>query len=225
MIKEKEKQMKRDTIIFDMDGLMVDTEPISRRAWDAFLRPYGAPITDEMQTRIIGLRGDISAAMVRDWYAIPISIPEILAQRRAIYDQLLADGVPAMPGLFALHEELARRGMRWGVGTSSPRRHAEKILELLGLSEQCAAVAGGDEVADGKPAPDIYQLTLMRMGVIPEQCLALEDSGPGSQAAVAAGMRTIAVPHQETAGSDFGHVYAVYPSLTAVLADLDKLLA
>jgi pseudouridine-5'-monophosphatase len=217
--------MPLNTIIFDLDGLMVNTEPISRQAWNTFLQPYGPPITDEMQAQIIGLRGDVSAGKMRDWYNLPFEIDEILARRRVIYDQLMGDGVPTMPGLHELHDEIARRGMRWGVGTSSPRHHAEKVLKLLGLAEKCSAISGGDEVAHGKPAPDIYQLTLRRMDVRPEQCLALEDSGPGSRAAVAAGMRTIAVPHGETQGSDFRHVHAVYPSLTAVLNDLDDLLA
>jgi HAD superfamily hydrolase (TIGR01509 family) len=214
----------RDTIIFDMDGLMVNTEPISRQAWDRFLRPYGAPLTDEMQAQIIGLRGDNSAAKMQGWYQIPLTVEEILCQRRAIYDELLGNEVPVMPGLFALHEEISQRGLRWGVGTSSPRRHAEKVLHLLGLDDSCGAIAAGDEVTAGKPAPDIYQLTLRRLGVTPQQCLAIEDSGPGSAAAVAAGLRTVAVPHGETLGSDFGHVYRVYPSLKAVLADLDILL-
>jgi pseudouridine-5'-monophosphatase len=215
--------MPLDTIIFDLDGLMVNTEPISRQAWNTFLQPYGPPITDEMQAQIIGLRGDVSAGKMRDWYNLPFEIDEILARRRVIYDQLMGDGVPTMPGLYELHAEIARRGMRWGVGTSSPRHHAEKVLNLLGLADRCSAISGGDEVAHGKPAPDIYQLTLRRMDVRPAQCLALEDSGPGSRAAVAAGMRTIAVPHGETQGSDFSHVHAVYPSLTAVLNDLDLL--
>jgi HAD superfamily hydrolase (TIGR01509 family) len=217
--------MALNTIIFDLDGLMVNTEPVSRQAWNAFLQPYGPPITNEMQSQIIGLRGDVSAAKIRSWYNLPLSIEEILTQRRAIYDRLLGNGVPAMPGLYALHAEIAQRGMRWGVGTSSPRHHAEKVLKLLGLAERCSAISGGDEVAHGKPAPDIYQLTLQRMDVHPGQCLALEDSEPGSRAAVAAGMRTVAVPHGETVASDFSHAYAVYASLTAVVANLDQLLA
>lgn len=215
---------KRTAIVFDMDGLMVDSEPLSRQAWDEYLRPYNQFITDDLQSRIIGLRGDLSSALIREELGLPKSAEEILEERRLIYQQLRAQGVPVMPGLMELHAIIAARQIPWAVATSSPRDHAEEILAQLGLADAVGAIAAGNEVQHGKPAPDIYLLAAQRLGVPPQKCLALEDSGPGSRAAVAAGMLTVAIPNGETNSADFSHAHYVYTSLFDVIENLDRLL-
>ena len=215
---------KRSAIVFDMDGLMVDSEPLSRQAWDEYLRPYNQHISDDLQSRIIGLRGDQSSALIREEFSLSKSSEVILAERKLIYQRLRAQGVPVMPGLMELHAIIAERNIPWAVATSSPRDHAEEILEQLGLMDAVCAIAAGNEVTHGKPAPDIYKLAAERMGVPPEKCLALEDSGPGSRAAVSAGMLTVAIPHGETRSSDFSHAHHVYTSLFDVAANIDQLL-
>ena len=215
---------KRAAIVFDMDGLMVDSEPLSRRAWDEYLRPYNQYLTDDLQSRIIGLRGDQSSALIRAEFNLPKPAEVILQERRLIYQQLRAQGVPVMPGLMELHAVIAERNIPWAVATSSPRDHAEEILAQLGLDASVRAIAAGDEVTHGKPAPDIYQLAAQRLGVPPENCMALEDSGPGSRAAVSAGMLTIAIPNGETKAADFSHAHYVYTSLFDVIENLDRLL-
>ena len=212
------------TIIFDMDGLMVDTEPISHQAWQMFLRPYNVQLTQEHIQQLIGLRGDVSSQMVQAFFDLPLSPPEIQKQKSAIFATLRNQNVPIMPGLFDLVEKIARLNMRWGVGTSSPHEHATTILKQLNLTDQCQAIAGGDEVPHGKPAPDIYLLAAQRLGVDPHTCLVFEDSAPGSKAAIAAGMRVIAVPNNDTKHSDFSHATAVLPSLTAVCNQLEQFL-
>jgi HAD superfamily hydrolase (TIGR01509 family) len=207
-----------------MDGLMVDSEPLSRQAWDEWLRPYHAQISDELQARIIGLRGDVSAPLIRAAFNIPLPVEEILAQRRIVYDQIMAQGAPVMPGLMALQAAIAAREIPWAVASSSNRPHIEAILRQLNLADKVFATACGDEVAHGKPAPDLYLLAAERLGIPPTQCLALEDSGPGSRAAVAAGMFTIAIPNGHTLSADFSHAHAVYSSLYEVVRNLDQLI-
>jgi beta-phosphoglucomutase-like phosphatase (HAD superfamily) len=124
-----------------------------------------------------------------------------------------------------LQAEIARRQIPWAVATSSPRHHAEIILTQLALADSCRAIAGGDEVRQGKPAPDIYLLAAERLGIAPAHCLALEDSLPGSQAAVAAGMVTVAVPGGDRAAAEFAHADFIFPSLHQVLAHLDELMS
>jgi HAD superfamily hydrolase (TIGR01509 family) len=208
-------------IVFDMDGLMVDSEPLSQQAWDDYLRPYGHKLTAEIVHSIIGLRADISTPYIKALFSLPEPVSTIISKRAAIYSQIRASGVPTMPGLHALQAEIARRNIPWAVATSSPRTHAVEILHQLGLQAQCSAIAAGDEVTHGKPNPDIYLLAAERLGVAPQTCLALEDSGPGSQAAVAAGMTVIAIPNDQTRTADFSHVHHLYGSLQDVLADLD----
>lgn len=208
-------------IVFDMDGLMVDSEPLSQQAWDEYLRPYGHQLTEEIVSSIIGLRADMSTPRIKDLFNLPEPVPTIISKRAAIYSQIRARGVPTMPGLHELHTEINRRQIPWAVATSSPRHHAEEILQQLNLQDRCQAIAAGDEVTHGKPNPDIYLLAAERLGIPPQHCLALEDSGPGSQAAAAAGMTAVAIPNAQTKRSDFSHVHYRYNSLHDVLANLD----
>ncbi|WP_420628673.1 HAD family hydrolase [Candidatus Leptofilum sp.] len=208
-------------IVFDMDGLMVDSEPLSQQAWDEYLRPYGHKLTEEIVSSIIGLRADMSTPTIKAMFNLPEPVPVIIQKRAAIYSQIRASGVPTMPGLHELHTEIARRQIAWAVATSSPRHHAEEILQQLGLHNRCQAIAAGDEVTHGKPNPAIYLLAAERLGIPPKQCLALEDSGPGSLAAVRAGMTTIAIPNAQTKTADFSHAHHRYNSLHDMLANLD----
>ncbi|MCP4359674.1 MAG: HAD family phosphatase [Chloroflexi bacterium] len=215
---------KLTAIIFDMDGLMVDSEPLSRQAWDEFLRPYGGRISDEMQSQIIGLRADMSTPLIIAAYDIPLTVAEIIEQRKQIYTHIRAQGVPVMPGLWELQAYIAERDIPWAVASSSGRVHVNEMLAQLQLADKVYATACGDEVAHGKPAPDIYLLAAERLDIPPEKCLALEDSGPGSMAAVAAGMTVIAIPNGETKNSDFSHVHYSYNSLHDVATNLDMLV-
>ncbi|MCA9945873.1 MAG: HAD family phosphatase [Ardenticatenaceae bacterium] len=209
-------------IVFDMDGLMVDSEPLSQQAWDEYLRPYGHKLSEEIVENIIGLRADISTPYIKELFNLPEPVPTIISKRAAIYSQIRANGVPTMPGLQPLHAEIARRNIPWGVATSSPRAHAVEILHQLGLQDRCQAITAGDEVKQGKPNPEIYLLAAERLGIAPQDCLALEDSGPGSRAAVTAGMTVIAIPNRQTKTADFSHVHYRYNALDEVLANLDS---
>ncbi|NJN55393.1 MAG: HAD family phosphatase [Anaerolineae bacterium] len=217
--------MKRlEAIVFDMDGLMVDSEPLSRQAWDEFLRPYGGHITDALQSQIIGLRADLSTPLIRDAFDIPLSVSEIIEQRSLIYARIREQGVPVMPGLMELQAAIAVRDIPWAVASASGQRHVQEILAQLELTDKVYATACGDEVRHGKPAPDLYLLAAARLGIDPTLCLALEDSVPGSQAAAAAGMTVIAVPNGHTADADFSHVYAVVDSLHEVVGRIDEVM-
>lgn len=215
---------QRQAVIFDMDGLMVDTEPLAREAWREVVHAHGRFLTDEVYRQMIGLRLDKAAQLVRETYALSPTTAQLAAAKDAIFAQRRALGVPVMPGLLALETAVRERGLPWAVATSSPRHHAEIILAQLGLADVCGAIAAGDEVVRGKPAPDIYLLAAERLGVLPGLCLALEDSAPGCRAAVAAGMKVVVVPTPDTADGDYNFTPYRYESLTAVLADLDRLL-
>lgn len=215
---------QRQAIIFDMDGLMVDSEPLARQAWDQVLQTYGCEMTDDVYRQMIGRRTDQAAQIVTDNYQLPMTGDELMAKKTVIFHEIRAQGIPAMPGLMALQTAIKERGIPWAVATSSPRDHAEIILTQLGLTADCHAIAAGNEVAHGKPAPDIYLLAAKRLGIDPSVCLALEDSEPGCTAANAAGMTVIAIPNGETKTAVFSCAHFRYSSLNQVAKDLDKLL-
>lgn len=219
--------MIRTTVLFDMDGLMVDTEPLARAAWEQVVAPYGLTMSDDLYGRMLGRRTSESAQLVLEALVLPLLRDELIERKTAIFLDSLADGVPAMPGLYALLDEVERRGLPWAVATSTPRPVAEIILGHLGVAGRAAALACGDEVAHGKPAPDIFLLAAARLGAAPAACLVLEDSANGCAAAIAAGMRVAAVGPAAVAmpvDGPFGLAYRRYPSLVEVAADLDALL-
>lgn len=212
-------------VIFDLDGLMVDTEPLARIAWEGVLLDYGQALDEHTYRQTIGLRLQDTSRLLRETYQLDETADVLGQAKEAAMTELLHKGVPVMPGLKTLLAALQRRNLAWAVATSSRRSYAELVLGQLRLLEVCAAVAGGDEVSRGKPFPDIYLLAAERLGARPSSCLALEDSVPGALAAVAAGMVTVAVPSGHTTAADFAFADFVYVSLDQVADDLDRLLA
>jgi HAD superfamily hydrolase (TIGR01509 family) len=217
--------MTPSAFIFDMDGLMVDTEPLARRAWDAVVAPYGVVISDDLYGRMMGRRTTETARIVLSDLPLPLTGAELLDLKTVGYLAILdAGGVPAMLGLMGLLAALDAAAVPWAVATSTPRAITDHILDHLGLSDRYAALATGDEVEYGKPAPDIFLLAAKRLGVDPARCVALEDSPAGCQSAAAAGMRVLAVPTPFTAAHTFDCATAHYASLVEVTADLERWL-
>ena len=145
--------MKRTTVLFDMDGLMVDTEPLARAAWQRVVAPYGLTVADDVYERMLGRRTVESAQLMLDALPLPLSRDELVARKTAEYLRSLDGGVPVMPGLWVLLARIDALAIPWGVATSTPRRVAEIVLGKLGVVGRYAALAAGDEVAHGKPAP------------------------------------------------------------------------
>jgi HAD superfamily hydrolase (TIGR01509 family) len=216
--------MSNFAIIFDMDGLMVDSEPLSRSAWDQILGAYGHTLNDAIYKSVIGHRTDETAAIFIEAYDLPLTVDTLAREKVNALAEICANGVPVMPGLYALHAHITQRDLPWAVATSSPRSHAEEILTQLGLIDSCRVIVGGNEVAQGKPAPDIYCLAAARMGIAAAQCLAIEDSAPGCQSALAAGMMVVAVPNGDTKTANFSAVDHIFSSLNDVAENLDALL-
>lgn len=217
--------MKRTVVLFDMDGLMVDTEPLARQAWQKVVAPYGATIGDDLYGQMLGRRTAESAQLVLDALGLPVAPDELVRRKTDEFLASLDGGVPVMPGLWMLLDCIEALGLPWAVATSTPRAVAEFVLGKLGVTGRYQALACGDEVEHGKPAPDIFLLAAARLGVDPAACLALEDSAAGCAAAAAAGMRVAAVPTELTRDETFACAYRRYPSLAAVAADLEELLA
>jgi HAD superfamily hydrolase (TIGR01509 family) len=210
-------------IILDLDGTMVDSEPLSRQAWDAYLAAHGRRLDDAVYSRMIGRRTDVSAGILREAYSLPQSVDEILAGKNRYWRMIWQRGLPPMPGLEALLADLDRRGLPWGVATSSPRDYAEGVLRQLGIWQACQALVGGDEVAHSKPAPDGYLLAAERLGHSAVDCLAVEDSVPGMAAAAAAGMVVVGIPHALSVADVLPDGVIGVATLSDVLGVLDDL--
>ena len=212
-----------DALIFDMDGLMVDTEPLSLAAWNEALAPFGKMVDDALYHQVIGRSGDETVHILCAALDLDVDPQRLGAEAGEAWLRLLHAGVPMMPGIETVHGLLRAYDVPWGVATASPRPVAELVVSQLAFAADCRGLATGSDVARSKPAPDVYLLAAEQLGVDPRRCLALEDSIPGCQAAQAAGMTVFAVPGSHTAASAFGFADDVVASLTVVAGRLPAL--
>jgi HAD superfamily hydrolase (TIGR01509 family) len=209
-------------LVFDFDGLILDTETPEFVAWQEVFAAYGARLTTEEWANVIGSTDhgwNAGASILRQTgEAVP---EEALRAKFKARQVLLLDAETIRPGVTALIAGGKERGLALGVASSSPRWWVEGHLTRLGLFAEFAAVTTGDEVPRTKPDPAVYRLAVSRLGVPAESALALEDSPNGVQAAHAAGLRCVAVPNSVSRHLDLSAADAVLDSLA--LLDLDAL--
>jgi HAD superfamily hydrolase (TIGR01509 family) len=179
-------------VIFDCDGTLVDSEPLARTAWERALAPYGYALTDADAEASVGL----PYPRVHAYFAERAELPaaesfwgEFSGELFALIDSELAPFDDAVGAA----RELRSRGVPVAVASSSPRDRLHRTLRRAGLLDAFDVTVAGDEVTNGKPAPDMFLLAAERLGAPPEECVVIEDSPPGVQAGVAAGMTTLAV--------------------------------
>jgi HAD superfamily hydrolase (TIGR01509 family) len=179
-------------VIFDCDGTLVDSEPLARQAWERGLERYGYALTDADAEASIGLPYPRVHAYFADRAPLPGADAfwvEFSGDLFALIDSSLVRFEDAVGALRALRE----RGVPVAVASSSPRERLRRTLGRAGLLDAFDVVVSGDEVEHGKPAPDMFLLAAARLGVEPSACVVIEDSPPGVQAGLAAGMFTLAV--------------------------------
>ncbi len=212
-------------VVFDMDGLMLDTEPSYKYAWQRAARDLGYALEDSLYDTFIGRCEADSEAELTRAFGPGFSIPEFRRRWSEHWRARVEEhGVPTKDGLLELLILLEERGTPLAVATSSDRRRAEFSLRSAGLEHRIPVVVAGDQVAKGKPAPDIFVEAARRLGVEPRACVALEDSDAGVLAAVAAGMRALMIPDlQNPSEAALRSALRVLPSLrhaTPVLLSL-----
>jgi HAD superfamily hydrolase (TIGR01509 family) len=201
-------------VVFDLDGVIVDSEPIHEQATDEYLASLGIPDDEALREDMMGRR----VRELTDVLAKRLGRPpqEVSAEREAIFWRLLErDGPRPMPGLEAAIARLSRAGLELAVATSGTRAYVGFVLERLGVRAAFKAVVSGDDVTLGKPDPETYLLTAGLLGADPADCVALEDTFHGVIAARSAGMHAVAVPNALTAGMDFSAADAVVADLEA----------
>jgi beta-phosphoglucomutase len=184
----------RGAVIFDMDGVMVDTAQQHHAAWQRIFAEMGREeLSGAEFCATFGMR---NPELLRLFFGPDLAddkVEELGRKKEAYYRELVQEQVRPALGLLPLLRELKARGFKVAVGTSAPRENIDLVLGVLGVTEEMDAVVGGADVARGKPAPDTFLLAAERCGVPPERCLVIEDAPAGLAAARAAGMRCIAV--------------------------------
>ena len=204
-------------VVFDLDGVLVDSEHAWADAKRDLVEETGGTWKDEAATTMLGMSSTEWSAYLHDDLGVPLD-PEEISRRVAdhMVERYRAD-LPLLPGAV---DAVRRMAGHWplGLATSSNREVVEAFLELTGLSDAFATTISTEEVANGKPAPDVYLEATRRLGVTPAEAVAIEDSSNGIRAALAAGMPVIALPN-----ADFPPDPDVLEQASLVLESLDGL--
>jgi sugar-phosphatase len=207
-------------VIFDMDGLLIDSEPLWQRSEMEVFAALGVRLSREDCLQTIGMRCD---AVVQHWLRLapwdtgahPV---ETVEQRivEAVIGRIVVEGEP-LPGVYQALDWAERLPARTALASSSPLRIIQATLATLDLADRFEAVRSAEDEAEGKPHPAVYLAAARELGVAPRDCLALEDSIAGLRSALAAGMRCVMVPDASVVGR------AELDEATAVLDSLEQL--
>jgi HAD superfamily hydrolase (TIGR01509 family) len=207
-------------VVFDMDGLLLDTETLWHRAETQLFRRHGGEFTRDDQMAVIGTSFDHTARYFAERLGKPLKAGRALVDEMiGLMHELVRRQVDARPGAVELVRRLRddHPEVRLGLASNSPRFLVDDALATAGLADAFDAIVTSDDVEHAKPAPDIYRLACERLGVTPRQALALEDSPSGVAAAKAAGLTCIAVPL--FAETDVSAADRVVVSLEELLVD------
>jgi beta-phosphoglucomutase len=214
-------------VIFDMDGLMLDTESINRLAWQRAAEDLGYELRDEFYLSLLGRTTGDCEFLVRQLLGPEFPMDEFRVRRRRVWNAHMdGAGIEAKAGLLDLLAFLEAQRLPLAVATSSHARSADASLRSAGVRDRFGVVVTGDQVARGKPAPDIYLEAARRLGVGSADCLALEDSDNGVRAACGAGMTTVMVPDLKPASPESrARAFRVVANLHEAKATIEEILA
>jgi HAD superfamily hydrolase (TIGR01509 family) len=202
-----------DAVVFDLDGLLVNTEELYQHVGSELLRRRGRTFDGDLLDAMMGRPQQISLGIMIEWHGLDDTVEALAAETKEIFLGLLDTRLEPMPGAVALVEEFVARGLPRGVATSSGPDFAHDVLGRVGLLDRFGFVLTSADVTHGKPDPEIYRTAARRHSVPPERMLVFEDSATGCRAAVAAGAVTVAVPGGHSRRHDFSGARLIAESL------------
>ena len=212
-------------VLFDMDGLVLDTEKLYSRFWMEACHFYGFPMTYEQSLGMRALNIQAGEAKMHSYFG-PEADYFAIRRKRVELMEIFVDenGVDIKPGIFELLDYLDERGIPAAITSSSPIPRIRKYLSKHGLDTRFAALCSGRDVPRGKPEPDIYLHGAATLGFKPEECMALEDAPAGIQSANSAGCLTVMIPDQDQPSKEtLALLYAKADSLADVIPLLEAL--
>lgn len=215
----KEKSPVRG-VLFDVDGVILDTECLYSRFWMEACHYYGFPMTKAQALQLRSLNKTAGQEKLRALFGPAADYTTIRQKRIELMDAFVEkEGVSAKPGIYTLLDALDARGIPCAITSSSPQQRLESYLTPLNLYHRFVKVISGYDVPRGKPEPDIYLRGAAELGLPPETCLALEDSPAGILSAYRAGCLPVLIPDQDTPGQDtLSLLYAKADTLTDVIS-------
>jgi len=206
-------------VIFDWDGVVIDSSAQHERAWEILAKEISKPLPDGHFLLGFGKKNQVIIPEILGWATDPTTITSLSNRKEEIYRELVqASGIHVLPGARELLAALLEAGIPRSIGSSTPRANLDAIFAATGLDAFFDAIACGDDVTHGKPAPDIFLLAAQRLHIPPADCLVIEDAHVGLEAARRAGMATLAVATTNPL-ADLQYADAAVESLASVTLD------
>ena len=212
-------------VIFDMDGVLINTEPLHYQCWvEIFKERYGIDLDYEVYKPCIGSTRLHFMNLIKEDYGITFESLEVMNQiMKEKKDEIIArDGFPEMPGIKEALKQLKDEGYLLAVASSSPAYAIKDALKSLDMEKYFTVVMSGDYVEHPKPAPDTFLVTAEKLGMEPEDCLVVEDSTNGGGAARAAGMKCIWFHNPDSGRQDIPDAVLEFPAWTS--ENVEKML-
>ncbi|MFC4020947.1 HAD family hydrolase [Micromonospora sp. GCM10011542] len=183
-----------DAVLFDLDGVIVDSEPVWEEVRRAYVAAHGGAWQPDTQRRLMGMSTGEWAAYLSGELGVGRTAEQVAAE---VVGEMTSRYLAHVPLIDGADTAVRRLAARWplGLASSSPTRLIAAALDATGLADAFGATLSTEETARGKPAPDVWLAVAARLGVDPARCVAIEDSSNGVRSAAAAGCRVVAVPH------------------------------
>lgn len=202
-----------EAVVFDMDGLMFNTEDLYFAVGEELLRRRGKKFTRELSDAMMGRPPQASFEIMIQWHNLSDTWETLAAESESLFIERIQGRVAPMPGLFELLAALESANIPKAIATSSSRRTLRAVLACFELEPRFAFTLTAEDVVRGKPHPEIYEKACKKFGLSPEKVVVLEDSEAGCRAAAAAGTIAIAVPGPHSARHDFSSAAMVIEGL------------
>lgn len=204
-------------IIFDMDGTLIDTEKYYRIFWPRAMAEFGYTMTDEQALQMRSLGRPFAPARLKEWFGEDVDYTAIRQRRKELMEECIdTEGIQSKPGAKELLEQLKENGIITVVATATDSERTAKYLKMAGLDGYFREIISATMVKEGKPSPDIYIYACKKLGLPPEECIAVEDSPNGVLSAYRAGCKVVMVPDQTLPDEELSKcLYACVDSLSA----------
>jgi HAD superfamily hydrolase (TIGR01509 family) len=190
-------------VVFDLDGVLVNTEDLYEQAGETVLRRRGKTYDAELREQMMGRPVTDAIQLMIDCHSLPDTLEDLMCECRDVLETLMANSLAPMPGVEKLLDDLSAAGIPIAVATSATPEYAEHVLTKLGLKNRFRFILTAADIRRGKPNPEVYLLAAERLGIEPAEMMVLEDSGNGCRAAADAGAYTVAVPNRHTRDHKF----------------------
>lgn len=180
-------------ILFDMDGVLVDSGPLHLRAWKMLAEGEGVALTDDFFKETFGMKNDSILRLIFGDDLEETRIQELGDEKERLYREIAEEELKAAPGALELCKELEEAGISMALASSGPRENVEQTLRLTGLADHIRTFVCAGDVEKGKPDPQVFLLAAEKLGVAPKDCIVVEDAPVGIEAALRAKMKVVAL--------------------------------